>query len=150
MRLVTDESLLAAAQLRANGHNGKPHIRPLVADAAVLGHWWIGLVGERAFSEWSGLPLDLSFRASASDGRADFHTGDGYSIDVKTCTRPYGLWVEADKPMADFFILALYRAPNEADLLGWASRLQVVAKAPERSRHGVVNHCVPISELNPL
>jgi hypothetical protein len=149
-RQYTDAMLLDAAAQRARGHNAKGHIRPLVAGGAVLGHWLWGLVGERAFSEYAGLPMDLTFRPSASDGRVDFITPKGATVDVKTALRPYGLWVEAGKPMADVFVLAVVRpdAGMEADLVGWATRAQVAAVAPVPSRYGVVNHCLPIAQLH--
>lgn len=157
-RTYTDVMLLAAAAQRAAGHNHKGHIRPLVADGPALGHWMWGLVGERAFSEYSGLPMDLTFRPNASDGRVDFVTRKGTTVDVKTALHPYGLWVEAGKPMADVFVLALIRHEDtadtlhapvmEADLAGWATRAEVLAVPPKASPYGVINHCLPIARLH--
>lgn len=148
MSAYSDEQLLEAARLRANGHNGKAHIRPLVAGAEDLGHWWIGLVGERAFAERFDLPLNLDYYEGASDSRVDFVLTSGYTVDVKTATRPYGLWVEAAKPMADVFVLALFVRPNKAELLGWAWKSEVLNSPVSRSLHGVFNHCLTIGELH--
>lgn len=104
-------------------------------------------MGERAFAERFGLPLNLDFLESASDSRVDFTLQSGYTVDVKTATRPYGLWVERGLPMADLFVLALYHAPNHADLVGWAWREDVLKAPVRQSRHGVWNHCLTVEEL---
>lgn len=144
----SDAQLLEAARLRARGHNGKAHIRPLVASQAELGHWWTGLVGERAFAERFGLGLRLDYVESASDSGVDFVLPSGYTVDVKTASRPYGLWVEVGHVDADIFVLAVLSGPGEADLLGWAWAREV-RQAPIRvSRHGVRNHCLGLKELH--
>lgn len=144
----SDSELLKAARRRATGHNGKRHIRPLVADAKELGHWWIGLVGERAFAERFDLPLNLEYYEGASDSRIDFVLPSGYTVDVKTASKPYGLWVEAYKPMADIFVLALFFRPNKAELLGWAWKSEVLRSPKTYSSYGVLNHCLTIGELH--
>jgi hypothetical protein len=136
------------AEARTKLHAGQSSQRQL-GD----GYELTGLMGERAFAEASGLPLDTSGRPAGDDG-ADFRftwKGREQTIDVKTSKQASrGLLVEQGKVRADFYVLA-QRIRDDAALIGWATRAEVEAMPAEDSTgHGIITHNIVATELWPM
>ena len=91
-RRPSDTELREMAKRRVAQHAGAPSSR----------HWgdpveceFIGLVGERAFSDRFGMPMNLADQPMG-DGKFDFVV-NGWKIDVKTAKKPTYLLVAPRK-----------------------------------------------------
>jgi hypothetical protein len=91
----------------------------------------VGIAGEIAFADATGLALDDSARPFGDNG-IDFVCVIG-TVDVKTARKPYNLIVPQATPhFADVYVLAYYDDDTRrATLLGW-EYVERVRKAPVR------------------
>lgn len=109
----------------------------------------IGLSGEWAFAKAVGR-VPSTYTEERGDGGIDFRINLSFSVDVKTATSRYGLMVEVGKVNADIYVLALNEAKgNTAELIGWATRSDVLACEPKTVRGGDVHH-IPLDQLKPI
>lgn len=134
--------LKALATTRDGFRQGTEHNRELSED-----YEFIGLMGELAFHYLTGYALDTNGKPEGDRG-IDFYTPAG-TVDVKTATELYGLFVEANKQAyADVFVLARWdRTFKEAHLVGWAKLKDVLSHDPKKSKRGVWNHHLAVKGL---
>ncbi len=137
--------LVTLARQRDSFRQGTSHNRELAGN-----YEYIGLMGEWAFHLRFGYPIDMAQKPEGDDG-IDFATPLG-SVDVKTATELYGLFVEADKAAyADIFVLTRYRREDdEARMVGWCFAKDILAEKPQCSRRGVFNHYLSVKELRKI
>lgn len=140
-----DKRLYEVATERHELHRDHPTSRPLSKD-----YEYVGLAGESAFAQATGLPPDLTLRAGGDKGQ-DFLLPLGFSVDVKTARKAGHLILEVGKPVADIYVLAEYSdETGKATLVGWTWG-RLLAKAPSRDfGYGVINHYIPRAELRPM
>ena len=107
---------------------------------------FIGMTGEKEFSQASGLPM--KFLRGVSDEGWDFVIPFRYTLDVKTTTLvPAELLVPCDKVTAHIYVLAGYISQtNDAILLGWQWGT-VVKRAPTKQMPSGINHVIDIDGL---
>lgn len=140
----TDEAQ-KIADLREHGKTSFSSHRPLSDDYET-----IGVMGELAFSYFSGLPMDTTQRINGDKG-IDF-TFDRWTIDVKTARYANHLIVEENKVHADIYVLAQIK-DTTVYLLGWfkgSDMKQQPIDTGEKFKNGVHNHYVPAENLLPL
>jgi hypothetical protein len=141
---LTVKELRRLAARRTQLHNGQRSQRKLSVD-----YEFVGLIGEYAFSEWSGAPMDRSVRASGDRG-VDF-TINGNTIDVKTYRKPLHLPVEIGSVFADIYVLARFIPPTKAVLIGWAHGSIVSRARTKRLKpDGPINHCIRATDLRSM
>lgn len=102
-----------------------------------------GVMGEMAFSVYSGLPVDTNLYEHG-DGKKDFEFtlgGRKLSIDVKAARKPYNLLVkEKDaKDCADILILAGISG-DDVSLIGWEHKSLMVLSPVKEFGYGIRNH----------
>lgn len=142
-RYTVDQLRRIAAQ-RELLHRTHASSRPLSPD-----YEFIGVCGEAAFAEMTGLDLDELARPDGDHG-ADFRTPLG-TIDVKTARKPYNLLREAGKPAADILVLAEYNPTTEtARCVGWMYDWEVVQSTPKDFGYGILNYYRPRTSLRPI
>ena len=143
-RVVSNERLRRLANEREALHFGHATSRPLSE-----GYEFVGMLGERAFSERFNVPMDLAVRPGG-DGGSDFWFPVG-RVDVKTARKePWYLPVEHGKVTADIYVLA-WAQNDEAELLGWEWALAVYLAPLLRLRgHSILNHAIRRDELRPM
>lgn len=82
-------------------------------------HDKVGLAGEFAFGEFSGLWPDTRELVGGDNG-VDFTMPLRFTVDVKTFRKPINLIHEEGKSFADIFVLAKYIEEwGKGELLGW-------------------------------
>lgn len=109
----------------------------------------IGIRGELAFGEFSGLCPDLSV-GMKSDGGVDFVVPLLYTIDVKSAKGRRNLIYRADKPLnADIYVLADVE-DGKATLAGWAWKSQLERAEVRDLGHGIESRFVPREQLRPM
>jgi len=129
---------------REEQHLDHPSHRPLSQ-----GYEDVGIAGEFAFGEFSGLWPDTELKPGGDDG-IDFTVALAFTVDVKTARKPYNLIHEEGKPFADIFVLAEYVECGKAKLLGWEWG-EVLREAPVRDfGYGVMNHYIPAGKLRSM
>jgi len=113
-------------------------------------HDAVGMAGEWAFGELSGLWPDTEERPGG-DGGKDFALPLRFTVDIKTARKPYNLIHEQGKPFADIFILAQYdEETGKANPIGWQWGA-ALKKAPTKDfGYGVINHYIPADKLKPI
>ncbi len=140
-----DDFITLVANQREEIHENHSSSRPLSED-----YERVGMAGEFAFGQFSGLMPDVEIRPGG-DGGIDFTIGVRFTVDVKTARKPSNLIHEIGKPFADIFVLAKYDdEAGTATLLGWChgSDLQT---APTRDfGFKVINHYIPAGDLKPM
>ena len=138
-------SLDAFAKERHDLHVDHATSRPL-SD----GYEKVGLAGELAFSQFTGMAPDLSVKPEG-DGGVDTTIFLAFTVDVKTARKAYNLIHEIDKPFADIFVLAEYDDDSEkAMLVGWEYG-SILRKAPSKDfGYGIENHFIHRSRLRPM
>ena len=110
----------------------------------------VGLAGEIAFGEFSGICPDLSDKPEGDAGH-DFRVPLLYTVDVKATKPGRNLVHRADRPMkADIYVLAEIDG-DSATLVGWCSK-KTLAAADVRVLQpgGPRNHFVPRENLRPM
>lgn len=114
------------------------------------GYEHVGIAGELALSQLTGLAPDLSLRSSG-DGGIDSLIYLRYTVNVHAARKPYNLIHEKGQKMADIMILADYDDDTQTSkLLGWEWG-SVLLKAPVKDfGHGVMNHYIPRSKLRSI
>lgn len=143
---VTTETLRLIADARTRIHCKDASHRPLAAE-----HDLIGLLGQREFSIASGLPMDISVRRQG-DGRVNFTTKAGTTINVSTYRNPVHLLREADKPGADIHVLAgISESLETVCLIGWELD-KVMLLTPKKTLPGyeILNHIMPAHALHSM
>jgi len=134
-----------AADRRAELHRGKPGSRPMFE-----GHEKVGLKGEWAFGEWSGLLPDLTDKPKG-DGGVDFWLPCTLSVDVKTSRTGRSLLHQQGKKMADIFVLAIApEGSSEVELVGWEWGTKLAATEPVLFPSGLYNHEIQQCDLRPM
>mgnify|MGYP003650116573 FL=1 len=138
-------SIREIAQRRHDIHKHHASSRPLSKDYEL-----VGLSGEVAFAEFSGLEVDWEERPSGDKG-IDFITPNGTTIDIKTARKAYNLIHEENKPFADIYVLAQYMDDTEeSTLIGWEYG-SILEKSPRKDfGYGIVNHYISKNKLNPM
>ena len=133
------------AQRRHDIHKNHASSRPLSKDYEL-----VGLSGEVAFAEFSGLEVDWEERPSGDKG-IDFTTPNGMTVDVKTARKAFNLIHEENKPFADIYILAQYMDDaEEAALIGWEYG-ETLEKAPRKDfGYGIINHYIHKNKLRSM
>ena len=133
------------AQRRHDIHKNHASSRPLSKDYEL-----VGLSGEVAFAEFSGLEVDWEERPSGDKG-IDFTTPNGMTVDVKTARKAFNLIHEENKPFVDIYVLAQYMDDmEEAALIGWEYG-EALEKAPRKDfGYGIINHYIHKNKLRPM
>ena len=131
------DSYLQFADDRTEIHNNHDSQRILSKD-----HDKVGLSGEFAFGEFSGLWPDTKLKSSGDQG-VDFTVSLRFTVDVKTFRKPVNLIHEQGKGFADIYVLAGFDDESgKAALIGWEWGA-ILAKAPVRDfGYGVMNHYI--------
>lgn len=116
----------------------------------------VGLRGEYAFGELSGLYPDVEAKHCGDNG-IDFVAPLLFSIDVKTrIERPQGLketfmLVEAEKSHSDIYVLAILSSDDiNCECVGWMWKSEVLKYPVGDLGTGVKNHQVPALSLRPM
>ena len=135
MTAMSDKDL---ADHRSELHKGQRSQRILTKNYERL-----GIKGERTFSDWSGLTMDTTDRIQGDRG-IDF-TAAGYTIDVKTASHDYGLWVEKGKARADIFVLCVID-----ELIGWCWQEMLLTAPLKVSGYGITNYVLRSQKLKPM
>ena len=119
-------------------------------------HNAVGMAGEWAFGEFSGLWPDTTDKPSG-DGGKDFILPLLFTVDIKTARKAIHLIHEEGKPFADIFILAEYDdLTDRATMIGWAwggdlKKAPVDDGSPSgKFKHGVCNHYIHRSRLRDM
>ena len=114
------------------------------------GYEHVGVAGDLALSQLTGLAPDLSIRPDG-DGGIDSLMFIRYTVNVHTARKPYNLIHEQGKPMADIIVLASYDDDTQSsELLGWEWG-KVLEKCPVKDfGFGVLNHYKHASGLRPM
>ena len=135
----------AYADERDRIHKNHASSRPLSEDYEL-----VGIMGELALSQLTGLAPDLATKP-AGDGGVDSLIYLRYTVDIKTARKPYNLIHEVGKKFADIFILSKYTDPDTpVRLMGWEWG-KVLQAAPTREfGHGVMNHYISAKSLRRL
>ena len=111
------------------------------------GHNMVGLSGEFAFAELTGIWPNTKTLVSG-EGGIDFTVPIRFTVDVKTARHPHYLLHKQGKEFADIFVLARYNdETRKSELVGWewGAKLQ---NAPVKDfGHGVLSHYLSVSEL---
>jgi len=138
-------SIREVAQRRHDIHKHHASSRPLSKDYEL-----VGLSGEVAFSEFSGLEVDWEERPSGDKG-VDFITPNGMTIDVKTARKAFNLIHEENKPFADIYVLAQYMDDTEeSTLIGWEYG-SILKKSPRKDfGYRIINHYIGKNKLKPM
>lgn len=107
----------------------------------------IGVAGELAFEQWSGITMDRSARPRGDT--LDFLI-NGWQLDVKTFERPDNLLVEQGRVRLDVYVLAGFKAPDCVTLIGWEWG-QTLRHCPARDfGYQIVNHYKAAHLLRPM
>lgn len=134
------------ASLRTSSHDD----RAATHNAIVADCDDIGIRGELAFGEFSGLCPDLSFDRKGGDGGVDFVVPLLYTIDVKAAKGRRNLIYRTDKPLnADIYVLADVE-DGRATLAGWAWKGQLERAEVRDLGHGIESRLVPRDQLRPM
>ena len=132
------------ASEREKLHKNHVSSRPLSKD-----YEYIGLKGEERFSEEFSMPMDEKLRPGGDGGR-DFSSYKDI-VDVKTAWKAYNLIVEEGKVISDIYVLAKYiDDTDEAELLGWAYKREVLDAPVRDFGYGIINHYILKDELHPI
>lgn len=133
------------AAARSALHRGHSTQRILAKDYEL-----VGLAGEQAFCDWANIEPDLSLKPKGNGGYQ--HRVNGRKVAIKTYRKPNNLLVEEGKVRADIYVLALYRdATQDATLLGWATKDEVLAREPyDVGGMGVVSHAIHHTALHEM
>lgn len=140
------EYIKQEAQKRTNLHAGNSSQRTLSINAEFM-----GLLGEFVFSEFCGVPVDLSIRPKGDKG-IDFILSNKKTVDVKTFKKAWNLICEDCKPLsADIYVLAKFNEDNESvNLIGWATKEELEVAPKKDFGYGIVNKYIPIQKLHPM
>lgn len=134
------------AALRTSSHDD----RAATNNAIVADCDDIGIRGELAFGEFSGLCPDLSFDRKGGDGGVDFVVPLLYTIDVKAAKGRRNLIYRTDKPLvADIYVLADVE-DGKATLAGWAWKSQLERAEVRDLGHGMNSRFIPREQLRPM
>tara|TARA_R100001530_G_C4224323_1_gene130846 strand:+ start:88 stop:564 length:477 start_codon:yes stop_codon:yes gene_type:complete len=132
------------ASERERLHENHSSSRPLSKD-----YEYIGLKGEEKFAEEFSMEIDEKLRPGGDGGR-DFPSHVGI-VDVKTARKAYNLIVEEGKVVSDIYVLAKYTDDiDEAELLGWAYKNEVLDAPCKDFGYGIINHYIPKDSLYPI
>lgn len=138
----------ALGSARRELHLGSATSRVASADCDV-----VGVAGELAFAQFSGLAPDLSTRP-AGDSGVDFSftvNGRLLTVDVKTARKPTFLFVkEADIERAAAVLVLARLEGDTVEFFGWEQR-STMAQAPVKDfGYGIRNHHLHHSKLRPM
>ena len=135
----------AYADQRHETHKDHASSRPLSKDYEL-----VGLMGELALSQLTGLAPDLKVKPKG-DGGVDGRIYLGFSVDVKTARKPYNLIHEVGKKFADIFILAQYNGESApATMLGFEWGVALAVAPTKKFGHEILNHYIPAHLLRPM
>lgn len=126
--------ITAIAEARSALHAHHASSRPLSKNYEI-----IGVAGEVAFARMFGLEVDKTLRPGG-DGRIDFRMTVG-TVDVKTAAKPWFLFCEKGKKMADIMVLGqFFDIETPVKLLGWEWGEEMVKIKPIESSRKIMNH----------
>ncbi|MGA0841019.1 MAG: hypothetical protein ACO3P1_14115 [Pseudomonadales bacterium] len=138
-------STRALANQRHELHKDHASSRPLSED-----YEHVGLAGELALSQLTGLSPDLTLRPGG-DGGTDAHILIAYTVNVHAARKPYNLLHEQGSATADILVLAAYSdKTGEATLVGWEWGAKVLAAPVKDFGYGILNHYIPAKNLRPI
>jgi hypothetical protein len=107
----------------------------------------IGVLGEVAVAEWTGLPW-----TGRMDGNYNPAIRDVDPYEVKTSAKIKDLWIRGNafesRPPSQIYIRAIVVAYNAVELIGWASLGYVVDEAEYRK--GDDCYVLPANQLQPM
>jgi len=133
------------AQTRTDGHNDHASQRILGQD-----HDQVGMSGEFAFGEFSGLWPDTRLLSGGDDG-VDFRISLAFTVDVKTARKPKYLIHEQGKSFADIFVLAQYdNDTKRSELIGWEWGAKLRSSPVMDFGYGVLSHYIAAEKLRPM
>jgi hypothetical protein len=143
--LCSSNSYLFLVDSRTEVHAGHSTQRILSEE-----HDKVGLSGEFAFGEFSGLWPDTRLLTSGDRG-VDFTIAMLFTVDVKTYRKPGNLIHEQGKPFADIFVLAKYdEDTGKSSLLGWEWGTKLKSAPVKDFGYGVINHYIPANHLRSM
>ena len=133
------------AERRHEIHKNHASSRPLSKDYEL-----VGLSGEVAFGELTGLEPDFSERPTGDEG-IDSTLQNGKTVDVKTARKAFNLIHEIKKPFVDIYVLAEYSdSTQKATLVGWEYG-KTLSKAPKKDfGYGIINHYISRNNLKDI
>ena len=138
---IIDQHAEARAQLHASHSSSRPLSE---------GYENVGLAGEHAFSQATGIAMDLEMRPGG-DGGKDFEVFLGFTVNVHTARKAYNLIHEVGSKTADIIVLAAYSdETKEAELIGWEWGTVVLAAPSREFGHGILNHYIAAERLRPM
>jgi hypothetical protein len=107
----------------------------------------IGVLGEAAVAEWTGLPW-----TGRMDGNYDPTIRDVDPYEVKTSAGVKDLWIKGNtqefRPPSQVYIRAVVIGADLVELIGWATLGYVVDYAPYRRNHDC--YVLPAHDLQPM
>lgn len=110
----------------------------------------VGVEGEIAFHDLTGIELTNGGMSNGSDGGFDFKVD--ITIDVKSFQTPYNLLVEQGKVKATIYVLCKVEKIGEdefkTEFIGWAWAEEVLAAPVKDFGRGVINHYIPAEKLH--
>jgi len=129
----------------------------------------IGLVGEIAFAKYADIQIDAEIYDSGDEG-VDFYIsigGEEYTVDMKTRAEdPFAFWVKEKTIRSDYYVLGKLSAPIdfdsqniedlntyagwEVELLGKATKEQLLDAKRIESDMGWMNRSIPLDDLDPV
>jgi len=138
------KTLQQIANERESLHKDHKSSRPLSKN-----YEYVGLKGESQFATEFGFEIDSKLRAGGDKG-VDFESTLG-TIDVKTARKAYNLIVEENKVASDIYVLAQYMDKTDTvELLGWASKKEILAAPVRDFGYGIINHYIPKNNLKSM
>jgi hypothetical protein len=144
---VEIEFLQELADARQEVHKGHPKSTHFNTESE-----FVGCAGEYAFARIFGEDMDTSITPKG-DGKVDFETHWGITVDIKTFKKPYNLIVEASEidGGADIYVLAgYYDENNSVTLIGWDYRNRMRTQPIKDFGYGKDNHYRKASSLQPM
>jgi hypothetical protein len=137
-------SILAAKRTESHNDRHEKH-RAIVGNCDD-----IGLLGEVAFGDFSGVCPDFSFDRHEGDGGVDFVIPLLYTVDVKTAEAGRNLIHRQDKPVAaDIYVLADNHG-DHATLVGWVWKSQFERAEVRDLGHGIPSRFISRDKLRPM
>lgn len=141
----------ALAVLRWQTQKGidKRHANLIGSEVASAAAWFLGIHGELAFvNDFYSYGARLEMRNLPKGDRGKDAVIGPYRIDVKANKYNGGaLLVEAGKVFSDLFVLVHYKRFSE--VVGWATREEVLEQEPQRWPTDVKNHVIELADLRP-
>lgn len=131
---ITEEDIEDLRQLAQARNAGKPQASFRGSRQTKYPPNLTGLIGEYAFSRWSGLDLDVSISPDGDQGYDFVLEDSNLTVDVVTRTIKNFPYPEMIRPprstRADLFVLARFneKEPHQVQLVGYCTKQELLAQ----------------------